>query len=197
MLAVIGSGAGALSGCAATSADAGASALVIGDSITVMSRDRISEALADDGWSPTVEAVAGTDIAYWRHRAAAFARALRPEAVVIELGTNQRGDAQRVGSLVDAVMHGLRRVPTVLWMNVQEGKRLAGRSVPPDARAVNRALVDAQGRWANLQVLDFDGYFAGRAPWHEPDGVHPNPRGQAAIARFVADALEHRSGAGD
>lgn len=183
-----------VSGCGGSSAPAGARVLVVGDSITAMSREPITTALERNGWLPTVEALGGTDIAFWRHRAATFVRAVDPQAVVVELGTNQRGGEQQVRRVVDAVMRGLRRVTTVYWLNVQEGKRIGARSVPPNPAAVNRALETAQLRWENLQVLDLNGYFADHPAWHAPDGVHPNAEGQRAIGRFVADNLGRADG---
>ena len=172
----------ALTGCGGS--DSGARVLVIGDSITEGSRDQIAQALEADAWQPTIEARGGTTIVDWTSRSRALARFVKPEVAVVELGTNQRGDEAAVGAAIDRVMHGLRTVPTVLWLNVQQHK-----FVPPQPSAVNTALEMAAFRWSNLQVLDFNSYFAEKAQWHTPDGVHPSEAGKAAIARFIRNAV--------
>jgi hypothetical protein len=163
--------------------------LVIGDSITQMSRDAIATELERDGWAPTIEAQGGSDIAAWEGRAAELAVTTQPAVAVVELGTNQRGDEVQAAAHIDSVMRGLERVGTVLWLDVQEGKTVGRRAIPPDAAGINAALDAAQDRWPNLTVLDFDGFFADRDDLHMPDGVHPNRRGQEAIARYLASAL--------
>jgi lysophospholipase L1-like esterase len=158
--------------------------LVIGDSITQLSRDQIAEELARFGWKPTIEARSGTNIEQWSSRAHALAQFARPEVAVVELGTNERGDESTVGSAIDDLMRGLAGVRTVLWLNVQDRN-----VIPPQRNAVNAALVSATARWPNLQVLDFDSYFASRAAWHAPDGIHPSDAGKEAVARFISGAL--------
>lgn len=163
--------------------------LVVGDSIAAMSTDAIERAVRQDGWDATIVARGGSDIAYWIPRVRAFTRAVKPGSVIVELGTNQRGDEAAVTPLVDAIMQRLRDVPVVIWLNVQEGKRVLGKPIPPDAPGVNRALDDATTRFANLRVADFNEFFAARAPWHAADGLHPNAAGQQAIGDFVAQQL--------
>jgi lysophospholipase L1-like esterase len=158
--------------------------LVIGDSITASSRDQISQELERYGWQPTIEAEGGTNIEQWASRARALTRFVRPKVVVVELGTNQRGDEAAVGSAIDEVMRGLAGVDTVYWLNVHEHK-----FTPPQPSAVNTALVSAMTRWPNLHILDFDDYFAARPAWHAPDGLHPSDAGKAAVARFISGAL--------
>jgi hypothetical protein len=165
-------------------ASSGERVLVIGDSITDLSRDQIANELERYGWQPTIEAEGGTNIEHWRSRAGALARFVRPRVAVVELGTNQRGDESTVGSAIDDVMRGLAGVRTVLWLNVQ-----THRFTPPQPSAVNTALVSAMARWPNLRVLDFDDYFTMRPEWHEPDGIHPNDAGKEAIARFISGGL--------
>lgn len=158
--------------------------LVVGDSIMADSRFEVTNALVQDGWNVTVEAVATTAILYWVPRVSLLLPTINPDVVTVELGTNESGEVPTVGAHIDALMERLRDVPVVFWLNIREEP-----PYPPAASSVNLAIEQAAVRWPNMRVVDFDKFFAGHPEWLQPDGIHPNAQGAVALANLLRSTL--------
>jgi peptidoglycan hydrolase-like amidase/putative cell wall-binding protein len=104
--------------------------------------------------------------------------------VLVHLGYN---DPSGFAAKVDAVMSALRArsVGSVLWINLSE--RATGRGY----NTANAALRDAQARWPELNVLDWNSYSSGAAKtrWFASDLVHLSLTGRAEFSRFVRLSL--------
>jgi lysophospholipase L1-like esterase len=173
--------------------------VLVGDSIFFMASDELRSALSEDGWEATVDAYPGAGIRNggfetvdWPARLRDLVAFARPEVVVVELGTNGCGQCEPVPSAIpdaiDANMAQLRDVEVVLWLEVATFGPGADRG-----RVVNAALRDAADEWDNLELLPYDGWFAGRTDLIPADDVHPTPEGEQALARHVAEALQDRA----
>jgi hypothetical protein len=173
--------------------------LLVGDSIFALSSDDLNWVLRSDGWETTVDAYAGAGIRNggytfvdWPSRLRDLVAYVRPEVVVVELGTNGCGRCDSIPDAIAADMWQLREVDTVLWLNTATfGPRGA------QGRQVNAALEDATTRWDNLEILPFDDWFEGQTDLIPADDVHPTDAGARALARHVRDALSDRSGQSD
>jgi lysophospholipase L1-like esterase len=181
----------ALAGCGGRpTIHAPARVLVAGDSITDMSTGAIAKTLKDAGWTATVEGRGGSrvtggfTIGSWPAELARRVSQLKPDVVVVELGTNGCGFCKTDADGIDAVMHSLRSVRRVYWLNV----RLHA-PIPDDPAAFNRALQQARLRWPNLHLIDMNKNIGDDPKLILADHVHPTPRGAQAIADMIVDAL--------
>jgi len=109
------------------------------------------------------------------------------DLVVVELGYNDT--VSNFANDIDAMMTALqsRDVQQVLWVNMADIRTSRGNSVYGPA---NDALRAAQGRWPNLQVLDWDRVSdtSERVRWFS-DGVHLTATGQAEFALWLREQL--------
>jgi lysophospholipase L1-like esterase len=159
---------------------------VIGDSIADGASPFISEALA--GWSVGFDTVIGRGTGSALTIAAAQGLE-RPDAVIVELGTN---DADPVGFRENAVaiMASLRRVPLVIWQTAH-GPLV---NIP----GVNTHIRGLMPQYPNTLIADWDAFVNDEDLI--ADGVHPAPDHQDLMARLVAPMLtrwlEVASGAG-
>jgi lysophospholipase L1-like esterase len=164
-------------------------ALVVGDSLLYQSAPHVREALEDKGWVPVLDARPGSgiggglSIGSWPDRVAELVRATKPDAVIVELGTNGCEGCASLDRAIDELMRPLRDVPRVYWLNVKEQG-----PIPPDPEAVNAALERAADRWDNLRIVDMNEEFADR-PELLSDGVHFTAEGERVFAELVADLL--------
>jgi lysophospholipase L1-like esterase len=179
----------ALGGCSGRAAVAGpATVVLVGDSILFGAKEDVTTVLRRDGWTVHIDAVSGTAITggfgvdSWPKRIEALVRDLRPNVVVVELGTNGC-ECGHVSEGIDAVMQSLRSVRRVYWINVRQDA-----PSPENPPAMNDAIDDAQERWSNLHVIDFNERFADHREWMR-DGLHPNARGNQEIATLIAESL--------
>ena len=116
---------------------------------------------------------------------------LEPEAVIIELGTN---DAQHelsdcIDNFIDQamapIMDGLDSSTPVYWLTVREDIH------PPFAATINAKLREATARWSNLTILDYDAHFRPRCDkWC--DGVHLTAAGEVEHAQWLVGKLDAR-----
>lgn len=53
-----------------------------------------------------------------------------------------------------------------------------------------RAVVLRVAKEKGISVIDFNQHLAADTSWRSPDGVHPTPEGNRAIARLVAEKLK-------
>jgi peptidoglycan hydrolase-like amidase/putative cell wall-binding protein len=115
---------------------------------------------------------------------AASAVPVGTDLVLVHLGYN---DPSGFAAKIDAMMTALRsrNVGSVLWVNLSE--RATGRGFA----TANSALRDAQGRWPELGILDWNAHSAGGAKnrWFTADLVHLSLTGRAELARFIRLSL--------
>jgi lysophospholipase L1-like esterase len=113
-------------------------------------------------------------------------------AIVIALGTNDmisRRDAAYPPVAIDAVMEQSQGLP-VLWCNVEFSPTGRG-DWRFRARRFNRALRDAQSRWPNLIIADWDKAFTpSGASRYIADGVHLTVSGYKTRATFSINQLK-------
>jgi lysophospholipase L1-like esterase len=109
---------------------------------------------------------------------------------VLALGTNDTADVY-VGSTVSLatrirqMMSVIGRQP-VMWVNVKS-LLATGPYSETDMLAWNHALIQACTRYPNMRVYDWAA--AAKDRWFIFDGTHYTPRGYAARARRIANAL--------
>ncbi len=113
-------------------------------------------------------------------------------AIVIALGTNDmisRRDPAYPPIAIDAVMKQTQGLP-VLWFNVEFSPTGRG-DWRFRARRFNRALRDAQARWPNLMIADWDKAFSPvGASRYIADGVHLTVSGYKTRATFSISQLK-------
>lgn len=180
----------ALAGCGGSNTVAN-HVVVVGDSILQMSTKEVDAALRAAGWKPAVKGVFGSTIRRgtqgpWPKNVHNLVRLMHPAVAVVELGTNDAMEQRccaHVPDDIDALMHELRDVPHVLWLNVQEGRTFSATS-----EQVNRELRAATKRWSNLRIVDFSDRFKGQPDWHTGPGPHLTAAGQIAFAQLVVQA---------
>lgn len=112
-------------------------------------------------------------------------------AIVVALGTNDmisRRDPAYPPGAIDAVMEQTNGLP-VLWCNVKFSPTGRG-DWRFRGRRFNRALRDAQSRWPNLFIADWDKSFtpAGKSRYIA-DGVHLNVSGYKTRSAFFVTQL--------
>jgi lysophospholipase L1-like esterase len=167
-----------------------ASVLVVGDSILDFSKVDVAKTLEHAGWTPTVDGrrgsrvTGGFTIGSWPDELARRVRESKPDVAVVELGTNGCGFCNTDTDGINAVMHSLRSVRRVYWINV----RLHA-PIPDDPAAFNRALEQARLRWPNLHLINMNKTIGDDPKLILADHVHPTPAGEQAIADMIVDAL--------
>jgi hypothetical protein len=109
--------------------------------------------------------------------------------VVIESGYNDHPSEYRHD--LDTVLRALQttRVKTVVWLTLRDPKHAY--------QSMNKVIWAAAKRWPNFVVADWDRYSAGHPEWFNLDdgfgGVHPTPRGAAALGQFIHASLTQRA----
>ena len=109
----------------------------------------------------------------------AESRVVEDQAVVVELGTNDR-NVGVFGDNARRILAAFREAPLVLWQNVQG---------PPDvvpAEEINAAIEAAAGRRANVSIADWDTAVPEEVLF---DGVHPDADHQDSLANLIAPML--------
>ena len=150
--------------------------LAIGDSVMLAAQQDLVAAL---GPGTVVDAAVGRQVYQGLDRLAAYKQAGRldtVEAVVIDLGTNGPFTPQDMTEL-EALTAG---VPKVVLVNVR---------VPLPWQAETDATIRSVARRPGFRIVNWWAASRNRALlW--PDGVHPNPAGQAVYAQLVKAALQ-------
>ncbi|HLH46457.1 MAG TPA: acyltransferase family protein, partial [Acidimicrobiales bacterium] len=162
-----------------TAAAPGGPVLAIGDSVMLAAAPSLDQVF---GHGITVDAVVGRQVSAGLSRLAQYRAAGRLHglrALVIGLGSN--------GPFTPADFSQLRSlaagVPLVVMINVR---------VPDSWESESDATIDAAGRLPGYTVVNW--YSASATPgvlW--PDGVHPDPAGQALYAHLVEQAIQQHS----
>ena len=168
--------------------------VMLGDSITAVSRPELHQALSDhavkiaavwgEGFGGGPISRAANDEGMRRH--ARVYAADQPEVAVLALGTN---DAWNPDLTLSAALEGLGEM-----VRAFEGSRLVGVTVTERAtadgydaevaRAINAAVeaaVDEVAEWGRACESDRNTF--------PDDGIHPTPDGSALLAALVADAV--------
>lgn len=172
------------------------STALLGDSITDQSRDTFDEVLGADH-RLDIRAAPGVRTDEWIGEARRAAAA-RPDAVVVNLGTNdvfQATPIEQSTEAMDSVLTELDGVPCTFVVTVNESLVSGpGDDLPARAAAVNaewRRLADEHG----AEVIDWSATVAGELAAGEPDGsvtsdtVHPTPHGERLLADLYDEAL--------
>ena len=196
-------GTSALAGCG----DAGsayatrpASVVVAGDSITVASSaDLTADLVASSTTASFVDHVGWTLEDGTSGLAAASST--RPGAVVVAFGTNDWFDGASSSGIaayqtsVRKVLASLpagERVVWVLpyWSVLRSPITAYDTGIQGDLDRLDVATAQTLGSYANVQVLDMNQVFDGRAGLVGPDGLHPSTAGAEAWAGAVAAVVE-------
>jgi lysophospholipase L1-like esterase len=159
--------------------------LVVGDSLTALTRNNVASVLRDAGWDPTIDAESGTTIENWAPRLPDIVTFTHPDVVIIELGTNDcdvKG-CPDLAPVIDGVMRTLADIKNVLWVNVQDDT-----FYPKHADYVNFAIEAADARWPNMFTVDLASRMRGHPEWRA-DGLHFNTTGAFQYASLLVDAL--------
>lgn len=161
-------------------------AFVLGDSIADGAAPFITESLP--GWTVGIDALVGRGTASAIADAAAQG-ALRPDVVVVELGTND-ADPKAFRRNAVTILDSLRRVPLVVWQTA-----LGPLDNIPGVNVRIRGTVPL---YPNTLIADWEAFVDdGRL---SSDGVHPAPGQEDLMARLIAPMLlrwlDAASGAG-
>jgi lysophospholipase L1-like esterase len=167
---------------------------IVGDSITVSSTPQIKHAL-EGRYTTDIHARPGQRIDQMLvdlHGALAE----RPNAVVVNLGTNDvlQGDTQWHSSF-DRMIADLAGQPCVQITTIST--RVTGWvAVPAIAEQINRAIAETAASRAQFHIVDWN------AAVHTGDGtqllvadhVHPSAAGEARLASLIRSALDRNCG---
>lgn len=155
---------------------------VVGDSITALSEASISGSLTGAGYQATISATPGAKIGQALTNMTTLARN-QPWAWVIELGTDDAGanDSSWPQSFL-AEWHAISPATCVVYLTVSPR---SGRV----ASQINSSIENLAQAHANVHVLDWGRIEYTNPNWVSPDGIHPTPNGQAALAGLEADEL--------
>jgi hypothetical protein len=150
-------------------------AFALGDSLLDGGAPALLAALPD--WTIEVDALNGRGSG--TGATIAEARVAEDQAVVVELGTNDRS-VETFADNAQRILAAFRDAPLVLWQNVQG---------PPDvvpAEEINAAIEVAAGRRPNVAIADWDATVPEEVLF---DGVHPGPEYQDSLANLIAPML--------
>lgn len=160
-----------------TAAPPGPLVLMVGDSITQFAREQVAATFTSRGWNNAVVGRAGTTLDENRAKLLG-ARQLQPQALVVELGTNDLGrasqqyrDPEDQRSAVDDTLDVLDRtldelsdLPCVVWVNVSDWTNFLGYDTTAGGPRFNQALADAAASRPWLHVVDYAGLFRPDTP---------------------------------
>jgi lysophospholipase L1-like esterase len=168
--------------------------LVIGDSITASTTERyggeMCTALAIGGWQVEIAAEVGKHIEYAQE---VLAERFVPEegrdldAVVINLGTNFRGDHAEYQQRLEQIVDGLGDRQVVL-ITVTE--------FDDDRVGVNSVIVDALIGRPNVRVVDWAGVTRAEPAALQTDRIHLSNYGRARLVQVLVDELGEIDGTG-
>lgn len=149
--------------------------VVVGDSLTVESRNFLQLLAEKSGLTLQIDAVAGRRT---RDGATALKKLEIPlgATIIVALGTNDSNKESTFRSSIDEFMTHVPSESPVVWLT-------SYRKEPLDN--VSRALRDAQLSYPRLSVADWSMVLASRKDWLGSDNVHYSPAGYEAFASFI------------
>lgn len=153
---------------------------IAGDSVTYDSRQELAAQGAQ------VEAFGGVTIAQGRPALRGFA-ADGQDVVVVALGimdVAQWATPTQLRARVRGALADLEPVRCVIWVDLRPTSTLHT-DWPARTGTFNDIIAEEApyvARWSR--------YSHGHPDWFRPDGFHPNLRGQAAYARFLAGQVD-------
>ncbi len=150
--------------------------LVVGDSLTVGADPYIRQALGNSVRKVTINAQVGR----FTSEGISLLSSQSPSRVwVVALGTNDGPDADATRAWVARVMWLAGKRQVIIMTIVRPGGYWG----------VNRAMINMQRRFPNLQVIDWATLIA-RNPWYlGGDGVHLTTSGYRFRGQVIADAV--------
>jgi hypothetical protein len=109
------------------------------------------------------------------------ARGTVPPTVVVEVGYND--PASTFAAEVDHAMSALTAAGAkhVLWLTFRESQM--------PYPMLNAMLEDAQARWPELELVDWNAASEGNPSWFQTDGIHLTPEGGLAMAHLAHAAV--------
>ncbi len=101
------------------------------------------------------------------------------QVLVVDVGYNDSSSGYARG--IDRIMRAAlsQDARSVVWVTLREAGNYAS-----DYRLINAEIKTAARRWPELIVADWNAYSAGK-PWFGTDGLHLNPSGATALAKFL------------
>ena len=165
---------------------------MIGDSLSVLGDQQITDQLTRAGWNATIDAFAGVNTL---EQMPVMAKAAKGSgtAFVVELGTNDshqvfKGEttpsAERAQIAAALDLFGTR---CVVWVNVDSDPTRPGGS---GGAVVNTALASEAAKRPNLHIADLGALLAAHPDYLVDDDVHLTPQGYEALGQLIATELE-------
>ena len=152
---------------------AGASMLMVGDSLAEGTGPELPDALP--GWTIQLDARVGRPL----DEGTREVERLHPSVSVLAVSLFTNDDPRHVDELTRAVRASLRGQRCVVWATIQR----------PPVAGVSYAAANRAGSYpGRLWVVDWAGAVARHPAWLGPDRVHATPAGWAARARMYAAA---------
>ena len=154
--------------------------LVVGDSVSLGAQNQMTQGFAGKGWSVVFDASVSRSTSAGA-QAVAARKADATDALVVNLGANDAGNANLYAQRVEQVLSAAAGVPHVYWLTIRE--------VRPYYPAANNVLREAAKRHPNLTVVDWNA--ASTAPGlTSADGLHLKPQGAVAMTDAVLAAVQ-------
>ncbi|HWH93943.1 MAG TPA: GDSL-type esterase/lipase family protein [Baekduia sp.] len=167
-----------------TAADATARVLVVGDSLAVGLKPSLGRLLGEDvAW----EAKSGRTTPQGLFALRAALKVVKPQTVIVSLGTNDGPDPARFADRIDRVLTAIGPDACVVWSDIYRPARKG-----PYA-ALNGVLSHEAARVKRLHLVAWDTAVARRAVTL-PDGLHPDQAGFAYRARMIARTVREGCG---
>lgn len=173
--------AAACTGALAAPAAASVPTIVVGDSLAVGTRPYLAPLVP--GFALTWDAVSGRTTPQGMRALRAKLRGVRPDAVVVSLGSNDGPSPVRFADRLQRTLAAIPRTTCVVWPSIVRPPRKG------NAAGLNRVLRAAALRDPRLTVVDWIGAVrSGRVVL--PDGLHPDAAGYEERSRMIAAALQ-------
>ena len=159
--------------------------LVVGDSLAVGMKPFLTRLVAPNAvvW----DARSGRTTPQGLVRLRARLRQVRPQAVVISLGTNDGSDPARFTERISKALRAIPPGACVVWADVYRPARKG------PYFALNQALRAQAARHHRMTIVDWREAVARHAV-RLPDGLHPDAAGFAYRSRQFAAALAQHCG---
>ena len=154
--------------------------LVVGDSLAVGTEPYLTDLLANR--RVTFDAVMGRTTPQGLRALRERLQEVRPQTVVISLGTNDGSDPGRFASRIHRVLDAIPADACVVWSTVHRPPRKG------EYLGLNRVLRRIADRDPRLTLVNWD-HAVDRGAVELPDTVHPDPAGFLYRSRLFAHAV--------